>query len=113
LRGWNGGSIARETQELGERIQDYANRLNDGSLSQTEIDGLRRMANQLKRLSGDPMATQPEAMTKLIDQIELATLAAASKSKSEASPHTAIPSADSPQYRETVAEYYRRLGGGT
>jgi hypothetical protein len=71
------------------------------------------MANQLRRLSGDPMSAQPEAMIKLIDQIELATLAAAAKSKGEASPHTSVPSPDSPQYRETVAEYYRRLGGGT
>ena len=96
-----------------ERVQGFANRLSSRELSQAEIDRLRRMANQLRRLSGDPISAQPEAMMKLIDQIELATLAAAAKSRDEASPHTSVPSADSPQYREAVAEYYRRLGGGT
>jgi hypothetical protein len=126
LRAWNpngpigplrgtlsGGSLTRETQALGDRVRGFADRLSQRELSQAEIDGLRRMANQLRRLGGDPTASQSEQVMKLIDQIELATLAAAAKSKNEASPHTSIPSADSPQYREAVAEYYRRLGGGS
>jgi hypothetical protein len=108
---WDGGTFSREARELGERIQGFANRLSPRDLTQAEIDGLRRMANQLRRLSGDPMSAQPEAVMKLIDQIELAALAAAAKSRDEASPHTSVPSGDSPQYREAVAEYYRRLGG--
>ena len=56
------------------------------------------------------MASHYEAL-KLIDQIELTALSAAARAKDGGSAHTATPTADSPRYRETVAEYWRRLGG--
>jgi hypothetical protein len=96
---------------IGDRISNLANRINTRELSEAELEALRRMARQLRRLSGDPMAAQSDAMMKLIDQIELTALAAAAKSKDAASPHTTTPAQDTPRYREAVAEYYRRLGG--
>lgn len=79
-----------------------------GELSKAELQALRHAANQLRRLSGDPMAEQTEAMLKLIDQIELTALAALSTQDTSA--RATMPSPDSPRYREAVAEYYRRLG---
>ncbi|HEX2492941.1 MAG TPA: hypothetical protein VHK24_04135 [Steroidobacter sp.] len=101
-------SLAREIAAIGQRVRDAANRINRGELTQAQFDALRRRANELRRLAGDPMADQA-AMLKLIDQIELAALFSAPNLRD--SPARAMPPPeDSPQYREAVAEYYRRLG---
>jgi hypothetical protein len=105
--GW--GSLARETAELGQRVRDTAIRMHRGELTQAEFDALRRRANELRRLAGDPLSGH-EAMLELIDQIELAALAAAPQSNDAAAARATLPSPDSPRYREAVAEYYRRLG---
>jgi hypothetical protein len=104
------GSLAPQTAEIGERLRNLVNRMDSRELTQAELDLLRRATNQLRRLSGDPMASHYEAL-KLIDQIELTALSAAARAKDGGSAHTATPTADSPRYRETVAEYWRRLGG--
>ena len=108
---WDGrGSLARETAAIGQRVRDAANRMNRGELTQAEFQALRRRANELRRLAGDPMADQ-KALLSLIDQIELGALAAAPESRDAAAALAMPPSPDSPRYREAVAEYYRRLGG--
>jgi hypothetical protein len=104
------GSLARQTARLSERIRDLANRMNRGDLSQSELEALRRAATQLRRLSGDPLGTRPDVMMKLIDQIELQALASNAKAREAAAARATIPDPDSPNYREAVAEYYRRLG---
>ena len=104
------GSLTQQTAAISQRIRDLTNRMTGGELTQTELDALRRSANQLRRLNGDPMAQQGEAMLRLIDQIELTALNAAARAKGDAAAHTTLPSPDSPRYREAVAEYYRRLG---
>ena len=104
------GSLAPQTAEIGERVRGLVNRLDSRDLTQAELDSLRRAVNQLRRLSGDPLASQLDAI-KLIEQIELTALAAAARAKDGGSAHTETPSADSPRYREAVAEYWRRLGG--
>jgi len=81
-----------------------------GDLSQTELEALRRAATQLRRLSGDPLAAQPDVMMRLINQIELQALAANAKTREASAARATIPDPDSPRYREAVAEYYRRLG---
>ena len=48
--------------------------MNRGDLTPQELESLRRAATQLRRLSGDPLAAQPDVMLKLIDQIELQAL---------------------------------------
>jgi hypothetical protein len=101
----------RETRELSERVQQLADRMGRGQMSPEELRALQRMAHDLRRLAGNPVATNPEVMSKLIDQLELATLAAAQKANQGAAPRTAVQSADATEYREAVAEYYRRLGG--
>ncbi|HEY0942375.1 MAG TPA: hypothetical protein VGE08_19945 [Steroidobacter sp.] len=104
------GSLARQTSEISQRIREITNRMSGGELTQAEIDALRRHANQLRRLNGDPMAEQGEAMMKVIDQIELTALNAAARARGGTPAHATLPSPESPRYREAVAEYYRRLG---
>ena len=101
----------REARELSERVQQLADRMGRGQMSDAELRALQRMAHELRRLAGNPIATHPEAVARLIDQLELATLAAVQKANPGAPPRTAVQSADSTEYREAVAEYYRRLGG--
>jgi hypothetical protein len=102
---------SRDARELSAQVEQLANRLGGAQLSPEELRSLQRMAHELRRLAGNPIATNPEAMSKLIDQLELATLSAVRKANPGAPPRTAVQSSDSNEYRETVAEYYRRLGG--
>ena len=104
------GSL-RDAREMSERVQELANQMGRGQMSPEELRALQRMARELRRLTGNPLATNPEVMSKLIDQLELATLAAVQKSNQGAPPRTAVQSADATEYRGAVAEYYRRLGG--
>jgi soluble cytochrome b562 len=101
----------RDARELSEQVEQLANRLGRAQLSPEELRSLQRMAHELRRLAGNPIATNPEAMSKLIDQLELATLSAVRKANPGTPPRTAVQSSDSNEYREAVAEYYRRLGG--
>jgi hypothetical protein len=104
------GSLAEQTEAIGQRVRDLVSRMNRGRLTQAEFDALRRSANQLRRLAGDPMADQTEAMLRLIDQIELTALAASNRAAPATPAHATLPDPQTPEYRESVAEYYRRLG---
>jgi hypothetical protein len=104
------GSLAEQASAIGQRIRDLVSRMNRGRLTQAEFDALRRSANQLRRLAGDPMADQRETMLKLVDQIELTALEARNRAAKSTPAHATLPDPETPQYRETVAEYYRRLG---
>jgi hypothetical protein len=50
-------------------------------------------------------------MMGLVDQLELAALNASEKGRATTATRATRPAEDLPEYRETVAEYYRRLGG--
>jgi hypothetical protein len=103
------GALTRETAVIGQRVRDVANRMSRGELSQAELEALRRRASELRRLAGNPMADRKELLT-LVDQIELAALAASAEARDAASARATSSAPDSPRYREAVAEYYRRLG---
>jgi hypothetical protein len=103
-------SLARQTAQISERIRDLANRMNRVDLTAQELESLRRAATQLRRLSGDPLSAQPDVMLKLIDQIERPALASTATPREAAAARATLPDPDSPNYREAVAEYYRRLG---
>lgn len=104
------GSLARQTAAISQRIRDLTNRMTGGELTDSELEALRRNANQLRRLNGDPLADQGAAMLRVIDQIELTALNASARAKGDSPAHATLPSPESPRYREAVAEYYRRLG---
>jgi hypothetical protein len=103
------GGLARETAVIGQRVRDVASRMSRGELTQAQLEALRRRANELRRLSGDPMADRKELLA-LVDQIELAALASSGRAHDDASARATSATPDTPQYREAVAEYYRRLG---
>jgi hypothetical protein len=111
---WNretGVGSYREARELSEDMRRLADRLGGREWTAAEINSLRGMTRDLRRLADDPLATEAQAMAQLIDKIELAALAAADKSKDRSPSRTTVQNTDSPEYREAVAEYYRRLGG--
>lgn len=110
-RGLGEAQFDREATGVVERIQGLVNRLQGPQLTAAQIAALRRLTHALRQLAGDPMASQRAAMAKLVDQIELETLAVAEKSRSASQAHTSASVPDTPQYREAIAEYYRRLGG--
>ena len=56
------------------------------------------------------MESEYKNMIGLVDQLEIAALNAVEKNKAVAATRATRPAEDSPEYRETVAEYYRRLG---
>jgi hypothetical protein len=111
---WNretGAGSYREARELSEDMRRLADRLGGREWTAAEINSLRGMTRDLRRLADDPLATEAQAMAQLIDKIELAALAAAEKSKDRSPSRTTVQNTDSPEYRDAVAEYYRRLGG--
>ena len=111
-RGLGEAPFNREATGAADRIQGLVNRLKGPQLSAAQIAALRKLTHELRHLAGDPMASQPAAMSKLVDQIELETLAVAEKSRNATQAHTSAAAPDAPQYREATVEYYRRLGSG-
>jgi hypothetical protein len=102
----------RQAEAFARRLRELGNRLPEGSLPDTEIAALRQLSNRLRQAGGaDPMEGEYSRMLGLVDQLELAALTAAEKNKPVAATRAARPAKESPEYRETVAEYYRRLGG--
>jgi len=111
---WNretGAGSYREARELSEDMRRLADRLGGREWTAAEINSLRGMTRDLRRLADDPLATEAQAMAQLIDKIELAALAAAEKSRDRSPSRTTVQNTDTPEYRDAVAEYYRRLGG--
>jgi hypothetical protein len=103
----------RQAEAFARRFRELANRIPEGALPDTEIAALRQLANRLREAGGrDPMENEYARMLGLVDQLELAALNATEKNRAVAATRASRPVKDSPEYRETVAEYYRRLGGG-
>ncbi|MBB6093191.1 Tfp pilus assembly protein PilE [Povalibacter uvarum] len=101
---------SREAAEIGQRIEAMANQPGL-ALPQDEISALRRMAREARGLNGRSLGAQLDALSKLVDRLELATLASIEKSRNAPSAHTSASIPDDAEYREAVAEYYRRVGG--
>jgi len=103
----------RQAEEIGRRLRELMNRMPEGALAPADISALRQLANRLRRSGGDPMENEYARMASLVDQVELAALNAAEKNQETAATRTSTPASEAPEYRETVAEYYRRLGSGS
>jgi hypothetical protein len=100
----------RRAEEIGRRLRELMDRMPEGALEPADINALRQLANRLRRGGADPMEREYARMASLVDQLELAALNAAEKNREIAATRTATPASDTPEYREAVAEYYRRLG---
>ena len=72
-------------------MRDLANRMNRGELTQAEFEALRRAANELRRLSRRSAGRAATRCCKLIDQIELAALAADGQSREAAAARATLP----------------------
>ena len=100
----------RQAEAFARRLRELGDRLPQGALPDVDINALRQLSNRLRNSShGDPMENEYARMVGLVDQLELAALNASDKTKAT-STRASRPVDDSPEYRETVAEYYRRLG---
>jgi hypothetical protein len=122
LRAWNppltsgalrpGAEFRPQADEIARRLRDMLNRMPQNALAPADISALRQLVNRLRKSnSDDPMEAEYKNMGTLVDQLELAALSASEKTRKTEPTHTESPAADSPEYREQVAEYYRRLGG--
>ena len=104
----------RQAAEIGRRLREMTSRMPRGALPQTDITALRQLADRLRQMNrADPLSSEYERMMGLVDQVELAALGAAEKARADAPTRAATPAADSPGYRDNVAEYYRRLGSSS
>lgn len=113
LRGVDSPELRERAAAIGERLQELVNRLPRGALPSTDVEALQRLAQQLQLgARGDPMQSYYAQMVDAVDQLELAALDAVGPARAASPTRTTPPEADSPQYRESVAEYYRRLGDG-
>jgi hypothetical protein len=100
----------RQAEAFARRLRELGDRLPQGALSDDDINALRQLTKGLRHSShGDPMENEYARMVGLVDQLELAALNASEKSKVTAT-RASRAAEDAPEYRETVAEYYRRLG---
>ncbi len=123
LTAWNPGTTAappedgsgqlrsREAAQIAQRIEAMTARPQGLNLSAADIQALRRMAREARGLNSRTLGEQLAALTKFVDRLELAALASIEKSRNAPSAHTSASIPDTPEYREAVAEYYRRLGG--
>src|SRR5262249_1398783 len=104
-----GDVLGDEPRIVADRLSQLANQLRGRTLSAADIAALDRLSHAVRQLSGSPLAAQAAQLSKLIDQVEVATLAASEKARGGGA-RTQTLEPDSPEYREAIAEYYRRLG---
>ena len=104
-------SLARQSTSIAERARRLRERAGNRELTAQELASLRELARELRQLAGNPLAAEAAAMKGAVAQIELTALAAVANARRGQPARTSVPIGDSPQYREAVAEYYRRLGG--
>ncbi len=112
LRPADPAEFQRQAEAISRRLRELVNRMPAGSLPDADIDRLRQLSNRLRSAGGrDPMEGEYARMMGLVDQLELAALNASEKGRATTATRATRPAEDLPEYRETVAEYYRRLGG--
>lgn len=104
-------SLARQAEGLADRAARITERTSNRDLSANELAALRQLAREVRQLAGDPTASRSASVKRAVSQLELAALAARTNSLRSESARTTVPVAQTQEYREAVAEYYRRLGG--
>jgi hypothetical protein len=121
---FNGGAGSRETVAISpalraqgvvsaERLAQIREELRrNGMLSEPDTRALSELEQGLRRGGADPMNAEYQRMAALVNQLELAMLKSTQDSKGSDTTRATEAVDDSRQYRDNVAEYYRRLGGG-
>jgi hypothetical protein len=98
-----------ESLATAERLRNLQRRMPRGAFAPPDVRALEELTKRL-RGSGVPTESEYDRILALTQQLELAALKAAQKQNASTTRAT-NPASDSPQYRNSVAEYYRRLGG--
>ncbi len=109
---WDGTDFARTQRLSAERLAEIRAQLANGVLTAADMDLLIDLEKRLQRGQVDPMSAEYQKMTTLVSQLELAALKAAQAKDNKKPTRTDDTVDDSRRYRDNVAEYYRRLGGG-
>jgi hypothetical protein len=106
----NADSTTKQALSIAERAERLRERATRRELNASELAQLSALARELRSVTNDSVASQHVPVQQALAQLELTALAAvANRSPGEAARMTA-PAADAPDYREAIAEYYRRLG---
>ena len=90
---------SRKRRRLRSASIPWRTRATGLELSPAEINTLRRMSREARKLSGDALASQLAAVSQLVDRLELAALAAVEQSRDAPSPTHRASTPDAPQYR--------------
>lgn len=107
-------ALRQQTQLSAERLAQLRQQLANGILNEADTTALNELSQRLRRNGGnaDPMNVEYQRMAALVNQLELAALKAQQAKDSAKLTRAGETVDDSRRYRDNVAEYYRRLGGG-
>ncbi|MET0282712.1 MAG: hypothetical protein ABW278_16515 [Steroidobacteraceae bacterium] len=109
-------ALRAQTQLSAERLAQLRQQLANGVLAETDAAALAELTQRLRRgggtAAGDPMNVEYQRTAALVNQLELAALKAQQAKDSSRLTRAGETGDDSRRYRDNVAEYYRRLGGG-
>lgn len=100
------GDGSRASNALRQQLTAIQNRIASGNLSQADLQALRNMIPQVRRLSADALTSNANLLQSL-DRLELAALSAKEKAQKQTAARASAATAS--QDGESVAEYYRRL----
>ncbi len=113
LNGTQRELLRSQTQLSAGRLEQLRAQLANGVLTAPDTEALLDLERRLQRAPTDPLSGEYQKMTTLVNQLELAALKAQQvKDSGKKSTRTDDAVDDSRRYRDNVAEYYRRLGGG-
>jgi hypothetical protein len=99
------GDGSRNSNGIRDQLTGIQNRIASGTINQADLQALRAVIPQVRRLNGDQLAASANLLASL-ERLELLALAAKDKSRKQASRAGTV--ASSAQDGDT-AEYYRRL----
>jgi hypothetical protein len=104
--------LRSQTQLSAERLAQLRTQMPNGVLNAPDTEALLELERRLARGSVDPMSTEYQRMTALVNQLELVALKAQQAKDTKKATRTDDTVDDSRRYRDNVAEYYRKLGEG-
>jgi hypothetical protein len=108
-------ALRSQTQVSAERLAQLRQQLANGILTEADASALLELAQRLRRSgagAADPMNAEYQRMSALVNQLELSALKAQQAKDPNRLTRSGETVDDSRRYRDNVAEYYRRLGGG-
>jgi hypothetical protein len=113
LNGTQRELLRNQTQLSADNLARLREQLASGVLNPADAQALLDLERRLRRGDVNPASADFQGTLALVNQLELAALKAQQLAKNgNKSTHVDETVDDSRRYRDNVAEYYRRLGGG-